>query len=94
MKYIKDINEAKKSDMADRVEEIWNTSNILNYMLDEGFIDSKTFKAKEGLTIEDIKSGMKEDFPEVESWKNIDWVYGKYKDLVAACKEFSEKAKL
>jgi len=97
MKYIKEINEAtriskkKSTDLSDRVEEIWNLSNILNYMADEGLIDTKTFKAKEGLTIDDIKDNLRDQFPEVQSWKNLDWVYGVYRDLVAACKEFSEK---
>jgi hypothetical protein len=95
MKYIKDIELNEKSNFSKRqdekigdlVEEIYNRSNIVNWLQDEGYMD-ETGHAKGDFTVDDVRSGISDQF-EV-SWKSIADMEGEFKDLLSACEELAK----
>ena len=95
------INEAKKTNLSryitniyteyktnQLVEEIYNMSNIINFMMDEGIM-TREGKFKKGLTIEDILDGIKH-FNSV-GWNNIEEAEGTFEDLKSACRELARR---
>ena len=91
------INEVKKTSsyyitrlpfskmaMPDLVEEIYNTSNKINFMIDEGIMD-KNGKIKKKLTIEDVLDAVSDKFE--ASWNSIEEAEGTFEDLKSACGE-------
>jgi hypothetical protein len=82
-------SQAKK--LRQLVEEVWNLSNVVNFMQDEGLM-TDAGKVKPGLTVEDINSNMTDQFGD-KPYKNLDYVEGEFRDLVAACAELAKLGK-
>lgn len=82
-----ELNEAMGRDkIKNLVDELYNRSNIVHFMMDSGIMD-RNGKIKKELTIEDLLSNMNGEF-EVH-WKNIDEAEGEFIDLISACKEIA-----
>lgn len=73
-----------ESTNSEKVAEMFEMFNIVNFLIDEGYIEDDNFKMKDELTLEDINSGLEdENLSPFESMEEFDKFMEKTKNILA-----------